>query len=137
MQQRNLSITSTISVSYNTTNAWADVIPATGPSLVITAPEDGVYDIFSMGSVYNNAPNDSTNTRLAINGNPIDSTQQNGEIIGAGITALSQFTAISFNVLLKAGDDVSLQAKYGASATNVYYSAASSHPSITIIKRGV
>lgn len=130
MQQRSLSITSVQVTDYTTTNVWANV-----PEFVITVPEDGNYDIFAQCIAKNNAANEGTFIRLAINGNPIIGTISLSTTDAAAI----QYDAMSCSktdVGLKAGDVVSMQSIYNTSSSIIFVSSHGAG-SIQIIKRGV
>ena len=131
MQQRNLCLTSFMTASYTITNGWANI---TG--LVITIPEDGIFDIKTTLTSQQNHSTDQSIFRLAINGNPIGN-----EKVFAYTPASVSYIPVTLsqdNIMLKTGDVVSVQTAYLSGTDGVvYYSNAESVASLKIIKRGL
>lgn len=118
-----------MSSSYTTTNAWANV---TG--LVLTALESGFYNINASYAVYNDAAADRTYTRLAINGNAISRTES--ETYQNNSVCVVHDVKIIQSIYLKKGDIVSLQAIYAVSSTQIYISAGNDESYLEIVKAG-
>lgn len=131
MQTRSLSITSVQTVDHAITNTWTAV-----PEFIITAPEDGNYDVRVMCVEWNTTAGRSTFIRLGINNNAVG-----GTVIASGpnVTAnvYNSLTIVVFGITLKAGDVVSLMAQYSGGVTTLTGTTGSTTPSIQIIKRGV
>jgi hypothetical protein len=129
MQQRSLSIKAKLAADYTVLNAWANV---TG--LSITAPEDGLYTIKSILNSWTNTNDDKHSLSLAINGNKYGAIARTQVTSGQGIISV---TLLEDDVLLLAGDVVTVQAIYITGGGVIYYSAGYSEPYLQIIKRGV
>jgi hypothetical protein len=131
MQQRSLVATSKISAEYSiASGTWTNI---TG--LVVTAPEDGVYDICYSLVVYNDTAGDTSFIRIAINGNAISGTEVESKTTAD--TSYIPFVGAIDVVALKASDVVSIQAREGATSVKVSYAAGLNEAFIRIIKRGV
>jgi hypothetical protein len=131
MQTRSLSITSVQTVDHAVANTWTAV-----PEFIITAPEDGNYDIKATCIEWNTTAGRSTRVRLAVNDNPIGGAYA---CSGTNVTAniYNSLTVLAFDIPLKSSDVVSLQAIYVTGATTITGSTVGVYPSIQIIKRGV
>jgi hypothetical protein len=131
MQQRSLSITRVLTVTHATTIAWGNIV-----GLVVTAPEDGVYDLHSnLSTAY--GTNRGAYFRLAINGNPVGGTGTEVRHTDTSFAFYFDVHMDAYNVALKAGDVVSAQSLYVTATSDITYGATSKEPSITIIKRGL
>lgn len=103
--------------------------------LVITVPEDGNYDLLSCLELQV-ASNSSIFAQFAVNSNSIGGTP-NGPNLAVMNSPYLPLTLAMNNMPLKAGDVVSVMAKYTTSAGAVAYAATNYTPFIQIIKRGV
>lgn len=136
MQQRSLSIRVTQNTNYTTANTWANIANGAVASFVITAPEDGNYDIFATVSCYQDTAGDTTAVRLAVNGNWIEGCMVEN-YAGAGVVSVTPTTLLGVDISLKAGDIVSVQAEYVAGGATVVRTSATAQGVLKIIKRGL
>jgi hypothetical protein len=132
MQKMNRTQKVVLKADYTTTNAWANIYGVSVGDFTITVKTSGLYDIRATCCVFNNTNADNTNVRLALNGDPIKGTNTN---LGSAQINVWSVTLLEWDVYLKAGDVVSLQAIYYNSSTIINVTANNTSDNVIQIRK--